>query len=144
MARKITIDPYRIPRIFSLIPSIWDEDYEPTMYEGLDIYETNDEIVIKAPVPGIPEENVDISFENGILRIHARSEETEEEKKKKKAVHKQQMIRHFDYTTTLPRMVDPDKITAEVEGGIITITAPISEAAKPKKISLRSMKTKQK
>ena len=74
--------------------------------EGLDVYETDSDIVVKAAVPGIPSDKVDVTFENGVLRIKAESQEKKEEKAKKKVVYRQQRASYFDYTTTLPRAVD--------------------------------------
>lgn len=105
---------------------------------GLDIYETDNQIVVKAPVPGVSPEEVNVVFENGVLRIQARHEETEEEKKAQKNIYRKQRLTSFDYTTTLPRPVEADKITAEVSEGVVTVNAPISEAAQPKKIPVKT------
>jgi HSP20 family protein len=106
--------------------------------DGLDVFETDTEIVVKAAVPGIPAEKVNVTFEDGVLRIKAEAEETEEEKKAKKVVYRQQKMSYFDYTTTLPRAVDGEKISAEVNDGVVVIKAPIAEAAKPKKIAVKA------
>ncbi len=106
--------------------------------EGLDVYETDSDVVVKAAVPGIPAEKVEVTFEDGVLRIKAKAEETKEEKEKKKVIYRQQRVSFFDYTTTLPRAVDGDKISAEVSNGVVTIKAPIAEAARPKKITVRA------
>jgi len=106
--------------------------------EGLDVYETDSDVVVKAAVPGIPVDKVDVTFEDGVLRIKAKAEETKEEKEKKKVVYRQQRMSYFDYTTTLPRAVDGDKISAEVNDGVVTVKAPIAEAARPKKITVRA------
>ncbi len=123
--------------------SSFDEDDNWPMVkvtEGLDVYETDTDVVIKAAVPGIPADRVDVTFEDGVLRIKAESKETEEEKKAKKVVYRQQKMSYFDYTTTLPRAVKGDKISAEVNDGVVIIKAPIAEAAKPKKIAVKANK----
>jgi HSP20 family molecular chaperone IbpA len=61
-----------------------------------------------------------------------------EEKKKKKVVYRKQMISSVDYTTQLPRPIDAAGIEAEVVNGVVTIHAPIAEAAKPKKIAVKT------
>jgi HSP20 family protein len=106
--------------------------------EGLDVYETDSDVIVRAAVPGVPPERVDVTFEDGVLRIKARVEETKEEKEKKKVVYRQQKVSLFDYTTTLPRAVEGDKISAQVADGVVTVTAPIAPAAKPKKISVQT------
>lgn len=106
--------------------------------EGLDVFETDTDVVVKAAVPGIPADKVDVTFEDGVLRIKAEVSETDEEKKAKKVIYRQQKMSYFDYTTTLPRAVDGAKISAEVNDGVVIIKAPIAEAAKPKKIAVKA------
>ncbi len=110
--------------------------------EGLDVYETDSDVVVKAAVPGIPADKVDVTFEDGVLRIKAKTEETKEEKERKKVVYRQQRMSYFDYTTTLPRAVDGDRISAEVNDGVVTVKAPIAETAKPKKIAVQTRSSK--
>ena len=110
---------------------------ELTMTQGLNVYEEEDSVVIKAAVPGIPENKLDITYEDGVLHIRGMVEETEEEKKRKRVVYRKQMISSVDYTTYLPRPIDSEKIDAEVKDGVVTIRAPIAEAAKPKKITVK-------
>lgn len=114
-----------------------DEWPELTMTQGLNVYEEEGSVVIKAAVPGIPENKLEITYEDGVLHISGTVQESEEEKKRKKVVYRKQMISSVDYTTYLPRPIDSDKIEAEVKDGIVTITAPIAEAAKPKKIMVK-------
>ena len=129
------------PRFISPMAGFDDEDWpEVTENRGLDFYETEDEVVVKAAVPGVPADKVDVTFEDGVLRIKARIEETEEEKKKKKVIYRQHKIASFDYTTTLPRAVMGEKIDAEVSDGVVTVKAPIAPAAKAKKITVKTKK----
>lgn len=125
---------------FFRLPSIWDEEEWPSFNtsQNLDVYETDNEVVVKAAVPGIPADKVDVTFEDGVLRVSGRVEEKEEEKKKRQVVHYEHRARMFDYTTTLPRAIDAGKISAEVEDGVVTVMAPIAEASKPKKITVRA------
>ena len=129
--------PWASDRFFSL----WDEDEnfpQIKVTDGLDVYETDTDVIVKAAVPGIPADKVDVTFEDGVLRISAQVEENEEEKKHKKVVYRQQKMSYFDCTTTLPRAVDGNKISAEVKDGVIVIKAPIAETAKPKKITVKT------
>jgi len=136
----IKFNPFS-PWISDRFFSVFDEEEnwpQIRVTEGLDVYETDSDVVVKAAVPGIPAEKVDVTFEDGVLRIKAQVEETKEEKEKKKVVYKQQRVSVFDYTTTLPRAVDGDKISAEVSDGVVTVKAPIAEAARPKKITVKT------
>ena len=125
-------------------PTLWDEDEEfpeITMTEGIDMYEEGDKIYVKAAVPGIPVEKVDVTFEDGVLRIRARSEEKEEDKKKK-VVYRKDRITSFDYTVALPRPIDASTLEARAEEGVIMVSAKIAEEARPKKIPVKTVKKK--
>jgi HSP20 family protein len=117
-----------------------DEDTWPQtrITDGMDVYETDTDVVVKAAVPGIPADKVNVTFEDGVLRISAKVEETNEEKENKKVVYRQQKMNSFDYTTTLPRAVDGNSISAVVTDGVITVKAPIAQEAKPKKITVKT------
>ncbi len=126
---------------FLSFPSIWEEDWDlSTGQQGLDVYETDDEVVVKAAVPGIKNENIDITYEDGVLHISGKSEETEEEKKRKKVVYQSRRVTSFNYATTLPRAIDTAKLEAEVEDGVLMVTAPLATEAKARKIAVKAKK----
>jgi HSP20 family protein len=124
-------------------PSFFDEEWPQIVWpdvsapSGLDIYETDDAVVVEAQVPGVPEDKVDVSIEGNVITICASHEETEEEKKKKKTVYKQTRQTSFNYSTNLPRMVDASKAKAEVDSGVVRVTVPKAEEEKPKKIEVK-------
>lgn len=119
----------------------WDEDEMPITPGGdnLDVYETQDEVVVKANVAGIPDEKVDITFEKGVLWI--RGEEEAEVKEGRKYYRK--ASRSYSYKVAVPGNVDlkndPD---ASIEKGVVTVTFKKAEEAKPKKITVTRKSTK--
>lgn len=121
-------------------PVMWDDDEQDwpqmTMTEGIDVYEEDDKVVVKAAVPGVAPDKVDVTFEDGVLRIRAKVEETQEEKDKKRVTYRMDRVASFDYTTTLPRPVDAQSISAVVEDGVVVISARIAETAKPRRIEV--------
>lgn len=128
-------------------PTIFDEDLWPDFNwgftpeaSGLDVYETEDSVVVEAQVPGIPEDDVDISVEGNILSVEASKEETKEEKEEKKAVYRETRQRTFRYSVNLPRGVNADEAEATVENGVLKVTIPIAEEEKRKKIEVKSGK----
>jgi HSP20 family protein len=134
----IRFDPFALQRQY--FQPLWDNDEWPelTMTEGLNVYEEAGNVIVEASVPGIPEEKLDITYEDGVLRIAGKSENTEEEKKKNRVVHKMQRVSSFEYSTYLPRPINEAKIEAAVKNGVLTVTAPIAEAAKPKRIAVKT------
>ena len=117
-------------------PSIWDDDDFPgaVTSDQLDIYETENEVVVKANVAGVGDEKVDVTFEKGVLTISA--EESEEEKQGKK--YYQKATRSYSYRVAVPGNVDmtmdPE---ADIDRGVVTVTFKKAEEAKPKKIAVK-------
>lgn len=132
---------------FSLIPflpdrfmSLFDEgrDWFPyRLSRGLTVYETDKDVVVKAEVPGVSADKVNVTYDEGVLRIKAEKQETKEEKEKQKVIYRWQNSSSFSYATTLPKAIKEEEISAEVEDGIVTVTAPIAEEAKGKKIEVK-------
>lgn len=137
MAKTRSISPF-----FTLRTPFWEEDEWPqvTGTDGLDVYETDSDVVVKAAVPGVNADDVEVTFEDGVLRINAKHHEKDEEKQKKKVVYQSERSRTFNYTTTLPRAIDASKIKAEVENGVVVVKAPLAAEAKPKKIQVTAKK----
>ena len=127
----------------SMWPSAFDDDFFSnwpelsTVEKGLNIYETDEDVIVEASVPGVPEESVDVTIEGNVLTISASHEESDEEKDKKTVVYKSNRQRSFTYSTNLPRMVDSTSASAEVENGVVTITIPKTEEEKPKRIEVK-------
>jgi HSP20 family protein len=137
----VRIDPFNMLNR-SFFRPILDEDWanlpEMRMTEGLDVFETDTEIIVKAAVPGIEPEKVRVNFEDGVLHISAKEQEKEEEKKKKKTVYRRERVTSFDYVCTLPRPINSEKLSAEVENGILVVKAPIAATSKSKAIPVRT------
>lgn len=135
----IRLDPFvQLQRQF-FQPLMEDDNWpELTMTEGLNVYEEAGSVIVEAPVPGIPEDKLDITYEDGVLHIKGRLEEKEQEKKRNRVVHRMQRVSSFDYSTYLPRPVDEKQIEATVKNGVLIVKAPIAEAAKAKKIPVRT------
>lgn len=126
-------------------PTMLDDENWPSWPDlsstakGLDVYETQDSVVVEAAVPGVPEDKVEVSIEGNVLTINAQFEETEEKKKKKTTVYKSTRQSSFTYSTNLPRMVDATKANAEVENGVVKVTIPKTEEEKPKRIEVKKI-----
>lgn len=128
-------------------PSFFDEEDWPfnsnftNSNNGIDIYETDESVVVEAMVPGIPEDKINVTIEGNVLNITANYEEKEEDSDKKK-MYKKSRQTSFSYSTSLPRMVDGSKADAEVENGIVKIVVPKTEQEKPKRIEIKSKSKK--
>jgi len=104
---------------------------------AVDMYQTDNEVVVKAAIPGVKADEVQISVTGDVLVIKGESKEKEE--KKEKAYHiREQRWGMFERTLALPTEVVADKAKAEFENGILTITLPKAEEVKPKTIAIKT------
>jgi len=104
---------------------------------AIDMYQTDDEIVVKAALPGIKADEVQINITGEVLTL--KGEVKHEEEKKEKAWHiREQRYGSFERSVVLPTDVVADKAKADFENGILTITLPKAEEVKPKVISIKA------
>lgn len=103
----------------------------------IDMYQTNDDVVVKAVVPGFRPDQVQISVTGDVLTI--RGEVKQEEENKERAWHiREHQFGSFERSVSLPVSVISDKATAEFENGVLTITLPKAEEVKPKAITIKA------
>ena len=104
---------------------------------AVDLYQTDDEVVVKASLPGMKADDVQISITGDMLTL--KGEFKQEEEKKEKAYHlREQRYGAFERSFNLPTSVVSDKAKAEFENGILTITLPKAEEVKPKMITVKA------
>jgi len=103
----------------------------PTM----DLYEDRDHLVLKAELPGMNKEDIDISLHGDVLTISGERKE-EETLDKAETYRAERFLGRFQRTLTLPVAVDASKVQASYKDGILTVTLPKAEEAKPKQIQV--------
>ena len=102
----------------------------------VDVYETADSIVLKADLPDVTKDDVDISVHGNALTIRG-ERKREEEVKEKDFYRMERSYGSFTRSFTLPGTVDPEKIEAGFTGGVLTVTLPKREESKPKQIKVK-------
>ena len=103
----------------------------------IDMYQTNDDVVVQAVVPGFRPGEVYIQVTGNLLTI--RGQLKQEEDKKERAWHlREHRFGSFERSVGLPVPVVPDRANAEFENGILTITLPKAEEVKPKAITIKA------
>jgi HSP20 family protein len=102
---------------------------------SLDVHEDKDSFVVQAELPGMKREEIEVSLHDGALSI---SGERKQERKAEAAeiYRAERFFGKFQRTLTLPAPVAADKVKAQYKDGILTITLPKTEAAKPKQIEV--------
>ncbi|HUE99172.1 MAG TPA: Hsp20/alpha crystallin family protein [Anaerolineales bacterium] len=104
---------------------------------AVDMYQTDDEVVVKVALPGFQADEVQINITGDVLTL--RGELKHEEENKEKAWHiREHRWGSFERSVALPTEVTADKAGAEFENGILTITLPKAEEVKPKTISVKA------
>lgn len=105
----------------------------------LDMYQTENDVVIKASLPGVKPEEVDISVTDDVVTISGEHKE-EEEVKEKDYLRKEQRYGAFSRYVPVPVSVKSDKAEAEFEDGILTLTLPKAEEVKPRQMKVKAKK----
>lgn len=104
---------------------------------AVDIYETENELVLKADVPEVDPKNIAIQLENGTLTVKG-ERKFEQEKSSQKGFHRiERSYGSFVRAFSLPETVDGEKVNADYKNGVLTITLPKKEIAKPKTINVQ-------
>ena len=142
MERELTEAQNRLRRLFG--PEFGLETIPMTEPVGwvpkVEIFETENELVFTAELPGMAKENLEINFENDVLTIQGEKKEEKEEKEEKLPEKNGGPRYHlwernygaFRRTFILPKTVDVTKIVAEMKNGVLTIQMPKTEIAKAK------------
>ncbi len=122
-------------RLFEDIPRLPLGDFEVTA-PALDVYEENDTIVVKADIPGLAKEDLDVSLTDDVLTI--RGEKKREEKVEEKNYFlSERAVGRFSRSIRLPVEVEADKAAATFKDGTLELRLPKSETAKKKSRSIR-------
>ena len=109
--------------------SMWD--WNPTV----DIYDNDENIVIKAELPGIEKKDIVIDVKDGVLTLKG-ERSFDNEIKEEKYYCRERTFGKFERVFRLPAKVDPEKISADYKDGLLKIDIPKPEEQKPKQITV--------
>jgi len=101
----------------------------------VDIYETAEEYTIKAPMPGVMADKLEVTHEAGVLTIQG--EVSEEKETQGECLVQERRYGRFSRSISLPGTIQAERISASLKDGILTLRVPKAEEAKPKKISVK-------
>jgi HSP20 family protein len=105
---------------------------------ALDVKENPDTFVVTASVPGVPSSDIDITVLGDTLRIRGhRKEATDETGEGSRWLLRERRFGAFERTVSLPSTVDAEGAAADFENGVLTITLPKADIAKPRSIPVR-------
>lgn len=102
---------------------------------ALDVYEEKDSFVVKAELAGMKKEDIEVSFHDGSLSISG-ERKSESQHEDTEVYRAERFFGRFQRTVTLPAAVAADKVKGAYKDGVLTVTLPKTEAAKPKQIDV--------
>lgn len=101
----------------------------------LDIFQDKENVIVKVELPGLKKEEISISMHEGMLTISG-ERKLEEETKEGETCRRERFYGKFHRTMALPTTVNANKVKAAYKDGILTVTLPKAEEAKPKQIEV--------
>ena len=106
----------------------------------VDVYETEDSVVLKAAVPGIKPEDIDVTITGDVLTIKGEFKPEEQTEKQRNFIRQERRFGSFCRQLTLPTAIDSNHVSAIFENGILTLDMPKREEVKPKSVKITTKK----
>jgi HSP20 family protein len=133
---NMNILPFETFRMFG---PLFDKHWPLTAWTPpCDIFETDNEVVLKMELPDMHKEDVHVTFENNVLTV--RGERKFEAAVNRESYHRvERKYGEFTRIFTLPTFVEGNKVAAEFKEGMLTVTLPKNAAAKPRQIEVKVM-----
>jgi HSP20 family protein len=150
MANLVRLDPARdmmslrdaMDRLFEesfLRPGFFGAGESMSAMLPLDLYETENEVVVKAAIPGVKPEDIEVTVTGDLLSIKGEFKSESESKDEQRNYHRQERrYGSFSRQVTLPSGVNADACQADFENGVLTLKLPKAEEAKVKKVQIQS------
>lgn len=134
---SLTHDPFGSLRLFEdAVTRMMSEPRTSRPWSpAVDIVETEDELIVKADLPDVRLEDIDVRVEKGTLSL--KGERKFEKELADKGYHRiERSYGSFMRSFSVPSSVDTEKVSADYKNGVLTVTLPKKEAAKPKQVKV--------
>jgi len=115
----------------------WPAFFEQKIWPAIDIEEDDNAITVKAEVPGCKADDIEISIHGNTLTLSGEKKQVEE-KKGKSYYHLERSYGSFRRDLNIPADIDPEKVEATCTDGVLSITLPKAEKAKPIKVKVKT------
>jgi len=140
--RQLSMLREEIDRLFESPFDALSDSGQPFMggwWPAVDVLQDKDNVMVRVEVPGMKKQDIDISLQEGVLTISG--ERKAEDKYQGAEVHRsERFVGRFSRSVTLPLAINADKCNATYQEGILTVTLPKVEEAKPKQIEVKVTK----
>jgi len=131
------------------LDALFEESFVPSRGEwsssgrgsipAIDMYETEDDIIVQSPIPGVKAEDLDVTITGDQLTIRGQVEERDETEEER-YILRERRYGSFCRSVTIPTRVKVGQVEAEIEDGMLTLTLPKAEEAKPRGIKVKTKK----
>jgi HSP20 family protein len=102
---------------------------------AIDVYDSSDSVVVKADLPGLAKDDIEVMIQDNILTIKGEKKRSSDIKEDN-CVRSERFYGIFHRSLTLPTAVDRDKVRANFNNGVLALTLPKKEEARPKQIKI--------
>lgn len=138
---QAALDPWRLMRDMLRFDPFADLDLvapsPPTAFvPAFEVKETNDSYVFKADMPGVRDEDLEISLSGNQLVVSGKREEEREQKEGERYYAYERSYGSFSRSFTLPPGADPDHVTADLKDGVLTLVVGKKPEVQPKRIAI--------
>lgn len=99
-----------------------------------DIHETDDALTVVMEVPGVEKKDLNVALENGVLRVDAQIDFAKYEDVE--PVYTEYNVGHYTRSFTLSNKIDQERISAQLDDGVLTLTLPKAKETQPRRISI--------
>lgn len=139
---RTPFDPFaELRRLQDEMAQLFDSSLTRSAFDGgfmpaLDVFEDKDNVIVKADLPGLTKDDVEITLQDDVLTL--RGEKKQEKEVKEENYHRvERVYGSFNRSVSLPVAVDANKVEATFKDGVLRITLPKAEEAKPKQIKVK-------
>lgn len=114
-----------------------DYDFFDSWAPALDLFEDKENLVVRAELPGMKNEDIDVSVHQNTLTISG-ERKSEKRDEGSEVSRSERFLGRFQRSFTLPKTVESNKVKASYKDGVLTVTLPKTEEAKPKQIEIKT------
>jgi HSP20 family protein len=118
-------------------PAQRNGDGDRSITPAIDVSETDHAYVVRAELPGVKKDDLDVTINDGVLTINAETRYEHTDKEKGRVIRQERRYGKYVRSMRLGGEVDEAKVSADYSDGILTLTLPKSEEVKPKKIDVK-------
>ena len=133
---RLSAFQHEVDRLFDLPLFVRESGRTVGWMPALDLHQDKDNFFVHAELPGMKKEDVALSLHDGVLTLSGERRHEKAHDEKTTALRNERFFGRFERSVTLPTPVDAARVSAAYENGILTVTLPKAEAAKPRQIEI--------